>query len=359
LLWPLAASLGGIAVVGVSAIVAGFDPLEAQTWARWDSFHYESIAKYGYDLGPFECTTGLAACEHAGWFPGYPATFSIPAHAGVSARTSGLVVAWLFTAVTLALVWSQLLAKASGGGPAAGLVFAASVPGMVYLYTVFPMSMLVLFVVLALILLSRRRWVLGGLSGAGAAATYPLGALLAPLAAAWALLDGRADPAGRRIARASVAGGLVLCGLAAVFAFQWLELGDPFAFFDVHDQPLRTPLGGVRKEVQRSFEAGGLELFIAAQALTTTALAAAVAFLLVRKRKTLPPLDMLTGAWVLLVWAVPLSQTDVAVYRANAALLPAALLLPHFVPALRWAFAAAGGALAVPMCVLFFDGTLV
>lgn len=172
---PVAAFIGSTALVALCAVAAGYDPLDARTWARWDSFHYVNIALYGYSEGPNQCATGgPLACAHAGWFPGYPALFALPAQIGLGAIPSALITAWLFALATLLLLWRRLLEHGRREARY-GLLFAALVPGMVYLHTVFPISVLTFFVLISLFLMAEERWVLAGLAGAAAAAAYPLG----------------------------------------------------------------------------------------------------------------------------------------------------------------------------------------
>jgi hypothetical protein len=351
LLPPLIAFAGATALVVVGALVAGFDPLDPLTYARWDSFHYLSIANDGYHRSAFPCHDSALVCAHAGWYPGYPALFAIPVAIGVDLTVAGLATSWLFCLAGLVILWWRYLEPAPLEARYACLAFAAVTPGMIYLHTVFPLAMLTTCALVALVALAEDRGLVAGLSGAVAAASYPLGALLAPVAVGLALFR-------RASARqALLAAALTVCGLLAVILFQWLQLGEPLAYFKAQHFPLRNPVVGVIQLVQRGLRND--REAVSALVLLSTATIAAAAYVLVWRRDRVTRLDALAAAFATGVWLVPLSQTGISVYRANAAMLPAAALLRHLSRPLRWAFVVAAVALAVPMSVLFFDGRLV
>jgi hypothetical protein len=352
LLPPLAAFAGATALVVVGALIAGFDPLDPLTYARWDSFHYLSIANDGYHRSSFPpCHDPALVCAHAGWYPGYPAVFAGPAAIGVDLTVAGLATSWLFCLAGLVVLWRRYLDPAPLEARYACLAFAAATPGMIYLHTVFPLAMLTTCALVSLAALAEDRGLLAGLSGAVAAASYPLGALLVPVAVGLALVR-------RASARqALLAAALTLCGLLAVIAFQWIQLGEPFAYFKAQHFPLRNPVVGVYQLIARGLR-NDREAVSALVALSTATVAAA-AYVLVRRRDRVTRLDVLAAAFATGVWLVPLAQTGISVYRANAAMLPAAGLLRHLSRPLQWAFALAAIALVVPLSVLFFDGKLV
>jgi hypothetical protein len=356
---PLAAYAAMTVVAAISAEVAGFSAFDPQTWSRWDSFHYVNIALHGYDEGPLDCTGGKLVCGHAGWLPGYPALFGLPVQLGLGATPTGLVTSWLFGLATLTLLWTRFLQHGPEDARVAGLLFAAAVPGMIYHHTVFPLSALAFFSLLSLLLLARERWFLAGLSGAAAAATYPLGAVLSPLAAAWIAIARRTRPLRERVVPALTAGALVAAGFGVVLLVQRLELGEWLGYFEVQDHPLRSPFRGLSEELTRDLRETDLEAVVGAQAVLTAALALAIVLLLVLRRSQLTRLDVLCGCFALAVWVLPLTQTGVSVYRSNAALLSAAPLLRHLGKGVRWAFVAVALLISAPMSALFFKGSLV
>jgi hypothetical protein len=355
LIAPVVGFLAATAVGFACAWIAGYDPLHWDNWSRWDSFHYISIAAHGYVDTTTSCPGSTAACEHAGWLGGYSAVLAVPFKLGLPGAATAVVVSWAFCLATFLVLWLRFPLPEDGRARLAVLVFVAFVPGFIYMHTVFPLSLLTLLALIALLLLERGRWLAGSLVGAAAAATYPLGILLAPVAALWLLIERKG------LLRAVLAAAIVAAGFGAVLLAQGLWNGDYLGYFHAQHHALRDPVSGVWHEIRdsTSAERGRLETARAVQVLLTTAIAAVVAFVLVRRRGSLARLDVLAGFFALAVWALPLSQEGLSLYRSNAALLVAAPLLRHVGPVVRWGIAAASFVVAIPMAVLFFQGRLV
>jgi hypothetical protein len=358
---PLLAFLVATAVAAGCAHIAGYDPTRQTTWARWDSIHYVSIARDGYVDTLRHCPGSAISCAHGGWLSGYPAVMAVPVQLGAPARATGIALGWAACLAALWLIWMRFPRPAAREGRLAVLAFAAFVPGWFYMHAIFPLSLFALLSITTLLLLERGRFVAAGLSGAAASATYPLGVLLAPVAALWLLLDRRERPLRERLPRAATAAGLMFAGFAAALVAIGLWTGDYFGYFHAQQHDLRDPVSGLLHEISNSFEPerGRLERARAAQALLTAGLAASVAFLLVCRRRRLDRVEVLAAWFALAVWVVPLTQAGLSVYRSNAALLPAAPLLRHLPPLVRWALAGAATAIGVPMAVLFFQSRLV
>jgi hypothetical protein len=81
----------------------------------------------------------------------------------------------------LVLLWN-LPAPAATGRRYAVLALATLWPGTIYMHAVFPTALTAACTGAGWLALTRRRWLLAGLAGAGAAAGYPVGALFAPAA---------------------------------------------------------------------------------------------------------------------------------------------------------------------------------
>src|SRR5438309_11904972 len=112
---PIAAFALAGGVLCVVAVAAGFNPLHASTWIRWDSGIYLWIAKDGYVL--FPCAGKTATwCGNAGWMPAYPAAAALMTRLGLPLDGAGVMVASIFSLSTLLLVWNGFLDH----GPAAG-----------------------------------------------------------------------------------------------------------------------------------------------------------------------------------------------------------------------------------------------
>jgi hypothetical protein len=331
---------------------AGYDPLAAGTWERWDSEHYLQLAGDGYSLE--HCPRAPEAwCGTAGWFPAYPWLVALLAAPGLPLGAVGLAVAWLFALATGILLARTFLRDLPIAAASGGLLFAAFLPGAVYLHAVFPLSMFGFFAVLALWLVGRERWVAAGAAAAVAAASYHLGVLLVPLLAAYALH--------RRGALRAAA--LAAVGPALVVAAMWVQTGAANAFLLVqerYDHALRLPTAQLTDSL-RTVAINGFQLHAVPdmQVLFVTALLFACAIQLVARRATAAPVDWLLLATALALWLVSLGQEDVALYRTSATLVALVPLVARL-PAPLLGLACAGAvALSVPLAELFLRATIV
>jgi hypothetical protein len=203
-------------------------------------------------------------------------------------------------------------------------------------------------------LLLQERFVLAGLAGAVAAASYSTGFLVAPVAAVWAL--SRRDGPVRRIANAAVAGGLAACGLAAVFAYHQAALGSWDAFFLVqakYDHRLVSPLARIVSQAQRRdvLATPGTETVVVA------ALFAALAIFCLWRG--LRGRDLLYLGCSALFWLFPLCLANVELTRSEALVFPALVLLDEAPVAASACACVALALLAWPIAQLFFRGVLV
>ncbi|HEY2028607.1 MAG TPA: hypothetical protein VGH20_05305 [Myxococcales bacterium] len=95
-------------------------------------------------------------------------------------------------------------------------------------------------------------------------------------------------------------------------------------------------------------------------ALQTLLCAALVITLLIRVRRPVSPWRALILLYVFVFWTAPIALAgSVSLYRSEALLLPAALLVPSLPRRAQVAFVVASVAVSVPMARLFFAGILV
>ena len=356
LIWGCAAL-----TVAIVAVVLGYTPWDSSTWSRWDSGLYEDIARDGYDLFPCE-EEPQKWCGDAGWFPAYSWLVGGLHQLGLPLRGNAVVVSWLFAAGTIVLLWATFLERRTGAATVAALFYAAFAPGQIYHYAVFPLSMLAFTTVACLWLFYRGRYVAAGVAGALAALSYPAGALLAPLSAAW-LIAQRSLPLSERLRRAAITSGLIIAGLWILVIVQRLETGHWDAFFLVqgkYEHESQNPLvatwdmiaGGARNVSQ------GIAVAVALQTAVVTIVLAVVLVHAFLRRRSLDRLDSLILLWAVATWALPLSQSAVSAQRGQATLLPVAVLVARLPPRLAWALALAAAAIAVWMEKYFLDSTL-
>ena len=213
------------------------------------------------------------------------------------------------------------------------LALFALFPGAVYQHAVFPLSMLLLFATVQGALLCRRRFAWAGVFGALGAATYSTGFLLSAVGAVCAAIFAGRDRTAR-ITAAATTFGISSAGLVAVLVLHQIKLGAWDAFFKtqakyghgIHN-PLYTWLCAVGPIGDSS---SGAARAIAAQ---TVFVAASLTlgfstFARMRGRRAWTHEEIWAVVYAIAFWMFPLVMgTGVSLYRAEALLAPAALLL--------------------------------
>jgi len=359
---PLVAAACAVAGVAMVAAVLGYSPWESSTWFRWDSGLYEDIARDGYDVFPCE-DEPAKWCGDAAWFPAYPWLIGGLHQLGLPLRGTAVLVSWLFAAGTIVLLWATFLERRTGAAATAAVFYAAFAPGQIYYYAVFPLSMLTFATLACLWLLYRERYLTAGIAGAVAALSYPVGVLLAPIAAMW-LMAQRSVPLRERLRRVAITSGPILAGIWLFMVVQWIETGHWDAFFLI--QKKYAELHGSQHPFVATWDIvrGGVENFsngiaavIGLQTALVTIVLALVLVSAVLRRRSLDRVDSLLLVWAVVTW-VALFQAF-SVQRGQAALLPLAVLVARLPTRLAWSLALIAAAIAVWMESYFLDGTLI
>ncbi len=376
LLPPMLAQLLATTLLFVSAFRTGDNPPGAvTTWARWDSGYYLSIADRGYytrpclrsDLPP-HTKPGSYLCGNVVWFPFYSLVTKATSEATtLSLSHAALLVSFVAWYLVLLLLWVLVRPARAPATRWACLLLGAVFPGHVYYAAIFPISLLLVGVLGALLYAARRPlpWP-AGVSGVVAGASYPSGVVLAPAIVAGALVA--------RLRRrqwvpvAAAAGGAVL-GLLGVLAYAQASVGkwnayflgerrygvglhNPLATLDDRLRPLWTPVSASMP----AFRAVTARQSLLVVALVVLAVATTLAMRDLRQ--------VTAEEWMLLsvsvaMWAFPFVAGGlVSAYRAEAVALPLVVLLRR----LPWWGVApavvAAGAVAWQMDPLFFTGVL-
>src|SRR5271157_748696 len=153
------------------------------TWSRWDSGIYISIASTGYTL--FPCAgkygypmTATEFCGNAGWFPGYPILIKLLSLAFRNKLLMAVTLSKLFYIFSLLLVlkisevrefsWRNLLFTSVA-------TFSFS---FIYLNAIFPLSAVLFFALAGLYFYLKQKIWLTGLFCFLASFFYPSGFLL-------------------------------------------------------------------------------------------------------------------------------------------------------------------------------------
>jgi hypothetical protein len=356
LLPPVVVFLLQRAVLAAVAWLSGYDPVAASSWSRGDSAYYLSIAAVGYEplyhCPPESHYPPSAWCGNAGWFPGYPWVIEVLGHLGLPLDSAAVIVSAVAQLSCLVLLWRFL--DDNKQWPA--LVLAGFFLGNVYMAAVFPISLFLLAALVCLWACWSGRFGVASIAGAAAATCYPTGVLLAPVALVWAVRQ-------RRWHAAAVVVG-VASGYCLVLWLLHRQAGSWDAYFKVqarYDYHLQWGLDALFARLKplvnaRYRDAKGF--VTALQTLLSLALMSAMAS---RARRFLQDeRHSLILIYATAFWLAPLTLGGrLSLYRSEAILLPAALLVPALPFRLQVALVAAAVLISVPMGVLFFGSVLV
>lgn len=326
------------------------------------------IAQSGYAL--FHCPAGTtyppsAWCGNTGWFPGYSLLLAPFYAMGTPPILTGLLVAWLFDLATLILLWVGFLDGIRGQSKYAALIFAAFVPGGIYMRVVFPMSTAVFFIMVSFLLLRwHRHWWAAAAAGF-AAASYPTASAMIPVIALGVFLDTEQRCLGRRLALSIGCAALASLGPLAMVIAQQIDTGhwNGYLLVQAHyNGGLHSPAVYFGILMKWAVEgplalnrAIGLEAVLGA--LTCISL---LAYLAIRIcRRDLSHEDVLVVLLLMLCWIYPLTRRGESVWRGDTLLFPAALLIARFPTPVATLLCCAAVAMFPVLAVYFFNGSLV
>lgn len=364
----LAAFLLSQVLVGIAAERAGVGATDADSYVRWDSGLYLSIADRGYEFEhchePLPVgTTTEDWCGNAAWLPGYPWVMSGLGRLGLELADAGVLVARACHLGMLAALWIGFLRDRARAPAVLALAIAAAFPAFIYQDAVFPISMTVLSIVVSLALLSRGRFLLGGLAGAVAAFSYSTGVLLAVAGAAAILaLPSLRDRSARLRAAVVYCAPIVAAWSLVLLVFEW-SVGRWDAWFLTQQHYNYEAEFFVTGLWDRLYEFTQ-ETATPRAALVQTALVAALVLAgvgaVILRWRDRDNRDVTVAAFALVFWVGPLSLGGYgALPRAEALLVPVVALLVGFRAWVELAILAVLVPLGVVMAELFFDSTLV
>jgi len=282
---------------------------------------------------------------------------------GLGPRRAAVLISGACTLLSLVVVWSIIRVQGSPWTRILALLVAAFFPGQVYQHAAYPISLFTLATLLSLLWAGGGRWVLSGLAGAVAALSYPPGVVLAPMLLAHGALRWHSTRRRSLLWGAAIAAGLTSSGFIVVLAIHYWATGVWNAFFLVqsgYGHGLNFPWVAWWQSV-RSVVASPWEGVWEAPGLQTLFVASLVVGLCVsRIGKRLPDLEQITVLCVAALWLFPLLMgPGVSLYRSEAMLLPATLLMgrSHWISCTAVLLVAV--TIASGMAVLFFRLNLV
>ena len=139
------------------------DPL----WLRWDSFHYLSIAKEGYQGE----VCGAFVCGNTGWFPLYPLLIRLVSFISLSSLENASILVVFISFLILCSVLSSL--TGNRWSPLGVSVALVVLPGGIYLVSGFPVTIMLLFCMICLFSLKRKMFGIACFTAFLAGTSYP------------------------------------------------------------------------------------------------------------------------------------------------------------------------------------------
>jgi hypothetical protein len=365
---PIVAFLIAELLLWLAAATHGFDFFNVGTWGRWDTGLYLQIEQHGYD---FISCAGVKSfrptdwCGDTGWFPGYPLLMRIVAQLGPSPALAGVLISAAFELATLYVVWRWFLGPRLTSRTFLPLVLLAVWFGGIYDHAVFPLSLTTFCLFVAVRLTLQQRWQGAGFAGAAAAFSYSTGFLVGAAIATWILLWGPGNDLRARLRPALTVGGLSLAGFGLVVLVQWLQTGVLGAFFLVQHKyghgihnPVNVFLHGLLPMAQGGWRTFGGAPGWEAIDVAAIVLGLGLATLTVWRREAAPA--RLLMVVIVAFWLFPLViGPRVSLYRSDALVVPAVLLLARAPVAVQAGLVAVAGVLYFAMATLFFEYVLV
>ena len=342
----------------------GVPPSADSSWSRWDSRLYLEIARSGYTLthcGNIPHRRPTDYCGPSGWFPGYPYLVRALAHGGLDYELAGRLLAVGALIGTLCVLWFGFLRHRPLGQGLSGMALAAVFPGAVYYGALFPVSLVTLATMGTLLLMQQQRWLWAGACGMVAAAAYPSGVLLAA-AAVVPLLTPSLGSWRRRTLTALAIGGPIVGAYGLVLFEYQRTVGHWDAWFKVQKgfgHQLVVPAITFAK-VLKAFATGSLPRWTGAQSLLVVALLILAGLVVYRSWAQLALSERAAVVVSVCWWVTPLSISGgLALYRADALVLPIVIIVVRARPRAVYTVTAAAAVIAYFVARLFFTSLIV
>lgn len=227
---------------------------------RWDSEHYLSIAKIGYEM--FWCRDRYpdfrdVMCGNVAWFPGYSMLVRGVSSIGLSYEISAVIVTEASLLGMFAVLWWLLGARltwATGLTLAIGAVF----PGGIYLHGIFPIATGTLALLACIVGVKRGSWVIAAAAGFVAVACYPVGAVAVGMLLLSAFFAWQRDRRSVRFAKAGLSALIACSGMLWTTWLMWQATGRWNAYEIIQDSSygqgdLRQPFEEMRKFYEFGF----------------------------------------------------------------------------------------------------------
>jgi hypothetical protein len=359
---PLVAAALMLAGFAGAALYSGASFFAYDTWIKWDSGHYLTIANTGYTFMSCAELPGYDPsqwCGNTGWFPGYPLLLRV-LHAVTGQPTIRLavLVSQAFTVIDLGLVWNLFLRRRNF----VVLALCAFGPGTYYFLVGFPVSLALCFIIVALWARREEHDDVALLAGVFAGMTYPSGIWLTVVATMDLLI--RQTRGDRPKAAAWIAAAGPVIGFAAVVLIHYLVVGRWNAFFLTQQKyalGVFNPLAVLWQRIlviwawESTWWRIGLQSLLAA----TLVVCATIGMAAAARRRAGERGDLLLGLYGVVFWLIPLVLGRLSPSRAEAFLMPMNAAAARLPAVIQVALLAAAVAIWMIMAAEFIKGALV
>lgn len=251
------------------------------------------------------------------------------------------------------------------------LLLAAFFPGCIYFAAVFPISMVLFFVLLSIFFLGRKQWLSAGIAGGVAAFVYPSAALFSVVAGVWVVAFMRKLGLKGQILAGLRAVGLTVCGFASVLLWDWHKTGHWDAFFLIQSRFKHgdyLPYALWARKTAAFFlgldhlpNAGWADVgIIPALQTIFTAMVVVVSVTVFFRSK-----EHDQGLWLIVLYAVAFwifpwcVGGSLSQYRSEALVMPVSILCRRLPASSIWILAVLAILIAAPMAALFFRNVLI
>ncbi len=352
-------------VMTAAARAAGVSAWSVSSWGRWDTGHYLRIAESGYAFGPCDGVANRGPedfCGSSGWFPLYPYAIRAATWTGLRADAAGRLLALGALLTAWVALWFGFLRRHPMRRAIPAMALAAVFPGCVYYGAIFPVSTVVAATVIAAVCVDRQRWVLAGLAAAVAAMAYSSGLLVGAMAVV-PLLSRSVGPswAVRVRAAISVAAPAAVGYLLVLVNFQratghwdaWFKTQASYDFAPAFPPvTLARQVGHLGDDV--------ISGWVGLQSLLVAVIVVLAVWIVATSRAMLSLGERAAAIAVGCLWVFPLLLGgDLSLYRAEALLFPAVILLVRLRPILIWMLVVPSVVVAYRMAELFFEAVLI
>jgi hypothetical protein len=350
-------------LVGIGAHRAGVSATSVDSYVRWDSGHYLSIADRGYYIE--HCPPPQPAedwCGNSAWMPAFSWVMNGVSRFGLELADAGFLIARLFHLAMLGALWFLFLRDQPRAQVILAVGIAAVFPGFIYQDAVFPISMATLAIIGSLALLSRGRFLLGGLVGAVATLSYSTGVFLAISgAAAILVLPSLRDWGARAQAAVLYCSPIAAAWLLMLPVFE-LSTGHWDAWFLTQGQYHHKFSFFLTQLWHRTYELTAEtvnpRVMLVQTVVVFVMLVMGLAVLI--RRRDRDDRAIVLGAFAVVFWIAPLSvDRPLGLYRSEALLVPIAGLLVRLPAWMQLPLLILLVPIGVEMSKLFFDSTLV